>query len=373
MKIADVHVTIEYMEATYWLGFSVFPGVGPKKFRLLLDRFGTAESAWKADGEELQAVLGNALAPKLVEFRGKFSLEEYEEGLKKSGVGFLTLQNEGYPELLKEIADAPFVLYIKGDKDVLSRQGIAIVGTRKITEYGREVTRQITEQLVGAGYAIVSGLALGVDAVAHRTCVENGGRTIAVLGCGVDCCYPGANQKLYDDIVGSGGAIVSEFPLGMQPSLGSFPSRNRIIAGLSQAVIVTEGASDSGALYTADDAFSVGRKVFAVPGPITSSLSQGPHGLVAKGAQLVTSVEDILVSLGNGKDVTRFRSSKMISSEVKEEQEILDLLQNESLHIDEIVKKTGSDVVSIGTLLSMMEIKGMVKTLEAGTFGLADH
>ncbi len=358
------------MEAIYWLGFSVFPGVGPKKFQLLIDRFGTAERAWKANEGELKTVLGKALTPQLVAFREKFSLEEYEKQLRMSGVNFLTLQDKDYPALLKEIADPPFVLYVKGNKSILSSQGVAIVGTRKITAYGREVTTRIAEQLVASNYMIVSGLALGVDAVAHNVCLENGGRTVAVLGCGVDCCYPGANKKLYDEIIENNGAIVSEFPLSMQPSLGSFPSRNRIIAGLSQAVVVTEGASDSGALYTTEDAFSVGRKVFAVPGPITSSLSKGPLGLVAKGAQLVTSVDDILVSLGPTSPRLRGVNSSRPVAETKEEQEIIDLLQNESLHIDEIVKRTGSNIASIGTLLSIMEMKGMVKGEDAGMFGL---
>ncbi|HVF69872.1 MAG TPA: DNA-processing protein DprA, partial [Xanthomonadales bacterium] len=287
-------------ERSYWLGFSSFSGIGPGKFAKLLIEFRTAEKAWKADFPSLEKVLGKALAPQFVEFRDKFLISDYEKKLKKQKVSFFTLIDKDYPKLLSQIKKPPFVLYVKGGLDfenLENRRTIAIVGTRRITEYGKQVTHNLTLDLVNSGFIIVSGLAFGVDALAHKTTVENKGLTIAVLGCGVDCCYPRENLTVYNSILASGGAIVSEYPLGEPPSKGSFPSRNRIISGLSQGVVVTEGAADSGALYTAADAFENGRPVFAVPGPITSSLSKGPHGLIAKGARLISGADEILAVL----------------------------------------------------------------------------
>lgn len=369
-------------ERLFWLGFSCFPGIGPKKFKMLLDQFGSAKNAWKASEIELaDSGIGPATASKFVHARSVIDLYKYLDQLRKSNVQFTTLYDDSYPKLLKEIENPPFVIYVKGESKILrSSQDdtstgsvqakiVAIVGTRKITEYGREVTEQITSTLVHAGFAIVSGLAFGVDSCAHRTTIENNGKTIAVLGCGIDCCSPREHEQLYRQIIENGGAIISEFPFSEPPTKGSFPSRNRIIAGLSQAVIVTEGAEDSGALYTAHDALKIGRPVFAVPGPITSSLSKGPNNLIANGAKMVTSVGDILVELG-AKSLGQRVERKVLKGDNEEEQKIIDLLQNESWHFDEIVKKIGLDSVSVGVLLSLMEMKGIVKTTTNGYYFL---
>ncbi|HLD01485.1 MAG TPA: DNA-processing protein DprA, partial [Patescibacteria group bacterium] len=246
-------------ERNYWIGFSVFPGIGPARFQTLLKTFGSAKDAWHASRKEIEKALGPKLAEHFETFRSNFSLEQYTKRVEEKNVWFVTLTDSEYPQLLKQIPNPPFVLYGKGDLDCLyssseanaesrsrrsseegSRQArtiaptIAVVGTRKITSYGEQVTRLLTEELVQAGCVVVSGLAMGVDAVAHTTTVESGGKTIAVLGCGVDCCFPATNQNVYDSILESGGCIVSEYPLSASPTKGSFPSRNRIIAGLSQ-------------------------------------------------------------------------------------------------------------------------------------------
>ena len=362
-------------EKFYWLGFSNAPGIGPARFSEILEKFGTAKSAWEADEKELVIVLKPALTKKFIEFRKEFSIEAYLAKLEKAKVSFVVLEDSGYPQLLKQIKNPPFVLFYKGNNEILRRASLAqddvsigIVGTRKITDYGRQVTESITRELVDAGCVIVSGLAMGVDAVAHGTTIKNSGKTIAVLGCGVDCCYPRENQKIYEEILDSGGLIVSEYGIGQQPTIGSFPSRNRIIAGLSNGVLVTEGAIDSGALITANDAFAIGRKVFAVPGPITSSLSQGPYALLKKGAVVVGSGEEILEALqvsGNKK-----KKARKITGDTKEEQQIIELLSEQELHFDELVRKTKIDPSELGTMLSMMEMKGMIRALSAGFFGL---
>jgi DNA processing protein len=361
-------------ERNYWLGFSIFPGIGPKKFNLLLKYFGTAKVAWSANEKDLtESGIGQAITKKFIEYRFSFNYRDYNKRLSEAKVAYLILTDNDYPTLLKQIDNPPFVLFVKGNAEILryaqNDKIIAIVGTRKITDYGREVTNTITADLVNAGCVIVSGLAFGVDAIAHLTAIENNGKTIAVLGCGVDCCSPRENYLLYKQILETGGCIVSEYPLSAEPTKGSFPSRNRIIAGLSNAVVVTQGAEDSGSLYTASDAVALQRPVFAVPGPITSQLSKGPHSLIAKGAKLVTGAEDILKELR----VTNYElgiKKRSITSDIKEEQIIISLLRNESLHFDELAKKIGLDSSKLGILLSVMEMKGMLKSTGGGTFML---
>lgn len=277
-------------EKTYWVAFSVFPGIGPVRFRLLLDRFGSAKAAWAAP-----------LSEKFIHFRKTFDIEEYLERLAKLHVSVLTLNDPKYPRLLKEISDPPFLLYIRGvntGEPINLQKTIAVVGTRNITRYGVEVTQKIVKDLVAAGFTIVSGLAYGVDAVAHQTAIDCGGKTIAVLGCGIDIIHPPSNARLYREISEGGfGAVISEMPLGLRPNKGLFVARNRIVSGLSLGVVVTEGAEDSGTLITARHAADQGREVFAVPGPITSLMSRGPARLLKNGAKLVESAEDIIEEL----------------------------------------------------------------------------
>ncbi len=289
-------------ERNYWVAFSVFPGIGPVRFGLLRNYFGSAQAAWHAGVGELRAIhLGDKLVDQFVAFRRAFVLDDYLGRLKTLGVHVLTLNDPRYPKRLKEIPYAPFVLYVKArvtkEKLNLDRT-IAVVGTRNITPYGREVTKRIVEGLVSSGFTIVSGLAYGVDAAAHQAAIDAGGKTIAVLGCGIDIIAPPSNARLYRCIGEEGhGAIVSEMPLGLRPDKGRFVARNRIISGLSMGVVVTEGADDSGALITARNAAEQGREVFAVPGPITSPYSRGPAKLIQQGAKLITDVDDILEEL----------------------------------------------------------------------------
>ncbi len=229
------------------------------------------------------------------------------------------------------------------------------------------MTESFVTELVYSGCVIVSGLASGIDSVAAKSVLAAGGKTIAVLGSGVDVCTPEENRSLYDSILEHGGAIVSEYPLGMMPNKGSFPARNRIIAGLSLGVLVTEGTEDSGSLITANSAFANSRKVFAVPGPITSSVSKGPIALIAKGAKIVTTGEDIITALGM-KNYVSGMGTKKIKGSTKEEQKIIDTLQDQQLHFDELVKCTGLSPSQLGTLLSLMEMKGIVKSMEDGLF-----
>ena len=371
----------------FWLGFSLSPGIGPKKFNLLIRNFGSAEKAWSASESELEPILKPALTSKFLGFRQYFDFEKYLQQLKRQKISFICLSDKEYPALLKKIPNPPIVLYVKALRQVQGKvldlndfqPAIAVVGTRHITSYGRQITEMFTQDLARAGLIIVSGMALGVDGVAHQSAIEAKGKTIAVLGNGVDIPYPRENEKLYEEIIDSGGAVISEFPPGMPASVGSFPSRNRIVAGLSLGVLVTEGASDSGSLITANLGLDFGRKVFAVPGPITSNLSKAPLDLIRKGARLVTSAEDILrelqitnYELGISPTSPSLRAGKAglrgIKGLNKDEQKILRLLENEGFNFDEIARKTKIDSSKLAGILSMMEIKGMIKNSEGKFF-----
>lgn len=363
-------------ETACYVSFSVFPGIGPMRFSLLLEAFGSAEDAWHAPVQKLREIgLGERLTSQFDEFRKTFDRDSYLKELKDKGVMVLKKTDEKYPKLLKSISDAPFLLYIKGkpSSENASRgkpwdigRAIAVVGTRKITHYGEDVTRKLVSELVSEGFTIVSGLAYGVDAVAHQTALDCGGKTIAVLGCGIDIIAPPSNASLYHAIENGGGAIISEMPLGLLPNKGLFPARNRIISGLSLGVVVTEGADDSGALITARNAGEQGREVFAIPGPITSPYSRGPAKLLKNGAKLVESVEDILEELNipRNKRISESNLNKrIIEGETKEEQKILDILADRQAHIDEIVRGTGLTISAVASTLTVLEMKGIIKDI----------
>ncbi len=365
-------------ERDFYLGFALTNGIGPKRFASLLTIFKTAKNIWNASELELKAAgLGPVSLQKFINFKKEFNLSSYSQKLKKAGVSFVALCDKNYPQLLKKLDDAPIVLFCKGDIDVL--QGavikgaevdtIAIVGTRKITNYGREVTKLFATDLALAGFTIVSGLAMGVDAVAGWSAIAAGGKTIAVLGSGIDLCYPPVNKPLYDKIIRDGGVVASEFPMGMQPNFGTFPSRNRIIAGLSLGVLVTEGAEDSGSLITANVALAINRPAFAIPGPITSSLSKAPLKLIGKGGKLVTSADDILKELKVSSFAKASDGQAKFTNLSKDELKIVQLLENEGLSFDEIIHRSRLDSSIIASLISMLEIKEVIKNSD-GLFQL---
>lgn len=288
------------LEKQYWAAFNVFFLFGPKKFSLLLKHFGSAQKAWKApEGDFHGLPLHKGLLLKFFTFRQNFKIQNYLDRLTTEGITLVTLGDSRYPKLLKEIGDPPFALNIKTKIDLkrlFSMPALAVVGTRKMSGYGRVVTQQLTAGLVEKGYLIVSGLARGVDITAHQTALLKGGLTIAVLGSGIDCVYPIEHLRISREIVEKG-ALVSEFPLGYRPFPTNFPIRNRIISGLSTGIVVTEAAEKSGSMITVTAAAEQGREVFAVPGQITSFSSLGTSEILKKGAKLVTKVEDILEEL----------------------------------------------------------------------------
>lgn len=358
----------------YWVGFNNFLGVGPARFKLLLEWFGSAQKAWEAPKSKLLEIgLGENLTRDFCQFRQDFNPEKNFEKLAGKEILVLTLKDPDYPELLRQIPDAPPVLYcksepVKNGEKIFSNLALAVVGTRKITPYGRQVTEILVQNLVVQGLTIVSGMARGVDSVAHETALSNGGKTVAVLGSGVDIIYPPENKKLYEAIINDG-AVVAEFPPGAPALPGNFPARNRIISGLSLGVLVTEAAEDSGSLITAGFAGEQGREVFAVPGPITSPLSKGTSELIKKGAKLVSSVGDILEELKIESRVKAQKARKILP-ESKEEAVILEILTATVLHFDEIVRQSRMETSQVGSLLTLMEIRGLVKNFGNGEYGI---
>jgi len=365
---------MDFEEKKYWVLFNLFEGIGPRRFGLLLKFFGSAKAAFEAPEKEWREIgLGESLVEKFLNFRKeKFDIDSYFLRLEKLKIRAICSEEENYPKLLKEIDDYPPVLYVQidGNFDIFAKKTIAVVGTRKVTGYGRQVTEMITEGLATAGLVIISGLARGVDEIAHKTTLRVGGLTVGVLGCGLDLVYPPEHKELAQKIVEAGGALVSEFPLGKPALPGNFPARNRIISGLSLGVVVTEAAEDSGSLITASCAAEQGREVFAVPGPITSPLSKGTSELLKKGANLVGGVEDILEELGiEGR--REFKKRTIDFSQLNEqERKIMEILEKESLSVDELCRRLGWESGEVGSLLSLLEIKGIVKNLGDGSYGV---
>lgn len=338
-----------------YLGFSHFLGIGPGRFARIRQIFPSVALAYEAKVKELAQAVGDETAGKFDAFRRGFDSELEYKRLKKEGISILHQEDPRYPTMLTHIPDPPICLFAKGNLLLLSekRLTLGLVGTRTPTSYGGGVTYMLAKELTRANVTIVSGLASGVDAIAHKASLAYGGGTIAVLGCGVDVIYPAENRTLYSSILAKNGLILSEFPRGQIVAKGLFISRNRIISGLSQGVIIVEGRKHSGALITARHAASQGRDVFAVPSQITSELSQAPHILLKQGAILVSGVQDILNQYS-------IQIKQEISAKLSEsEQFILDAVAD-SLDLDELVQKTGLGAKEVLQHLTMLEIKGVL-------------
>lgn len=363
-----------FLERDYWIGFSVFPGIGPVRFSLLLNVFGSAEKAWNAKKDELIASgLSLAITERFIDFRNTFSFESYTRDLDKKSVRTVCRFEKEYPLRLLALSDAPIVLYVVGGSNLSvlhSEKMIGIVGTRKMNEYGKVATQKISAELVGQGWVIVSGLALGVDGVAHETVLDLKGKTIAVLGCGVDVIAPVSHTRLYHRIAEHGGCILSEMPLGHMPLRGLFPARNRIISGLSLGVVVTQGAHNSGAMITAKYAGEQGREVFAIPGDIRSPLSEGPHILLKNGASLVSSSQDIIETFGYTLSKQQDTISFNLTDYLPDEQLVLKMLMQGSYDSDMLVQTVHLSVSVVSSILTQLEMKGIITRDEQGLYHL---
>ncbi len=344
----------------YWIAFNKVRGIGPARLRALLDFYGTIEAAWHASADALREVgLDRRSSANLLEARGKLDLAAELARVQRAGIDVLTWEDPRYPARLLAINDAPPVLYVRGELRPEDDYAVAIVGTRQASTYGREAARMLAADLARAGVTIVSGLAVGVDAQAHRAALEAGGRTLAVLGSGVDVIYPWDNRKLAADIV-QHGALISDYPLGTQPEASNFPPRNRIISGLSRGIIVVEAGERSGALITADFAADQGREVFAVPGSIFTRSSQGANRLVRDGATPVLSASDVLEAL-NLMSVAQQVEAQMLFPTDETEARLFEQLAAEPLHVDEVSRAAELPIATVTSTLALMELKGLVR------------
>lgn len=365
---------LEKQELKYWLAWNKVKEIGPIRFSNLMNSFSSLEEAWnntrKRDiGKILH--LGQNTWRKIESQKQNINPDSELSLLEKIKVNVITIKEDDYPVLLKYIYDPPPIIYFRGNflDMVNNKKTLAIVGSRKATYYGRKIAREISFELASRGYTIISGLARGIDTNAHLGALEAGGKTVAVLGCGIDRIYPAENVSISNKIV-KNGAIISEFPIYTKPEKNNFPRRNRIISGLSMGTLVVEAAGKSGALITADYSLDQGREVFAIPGSIHSFLSKGCHDLIKQGAKLVNSYQDIIEELET-KDYNK--SSENCNKEDENinigdlneyEKHFLKYISTDPLHIDEITNLTELSPAQVNETLLSLELKNLIREVE---------
>ena len=345
------------------------PGIGAARMRNLLSTFSSPDEVLQAPIQKLLQIQGidKKIATNIKNGINQDFINKQLEQLKKKNIDILSYWDKNYPEILKKIYDPPAFLFIKGSILPQDDLSLGIVGSRVPSHYGKSVTEQFSKELADLKFTIISGMARGIDSVAHKSALKSGGRTIAVLGSGIDNVYPPENNKLLEQIA-ENGAVISEYPLGTYPDGGNFPRRNRIISGLSLGVLITEAGAKSGALITAFQALEQNREVFAVPGPINSGKSAGSNQLIKEGAKLVQGVQDIIRELENQ---IEFR----IKAPVKKQPNlkgldkvIFDLLQDEPQHVDNLAMNAKKSVPEVLTVLLTLELMGIVKQLSGKMF-----
>lgn len=358
----------------YTVAFSCILEIGPIKFSQLIAAFGSAQSAWKApDSQFSQFGWGPETLPKILEQRRKTDVESEFKKCQKLGVTLLTPSHSNYPKLLKEIYDPPFLLYVLGELKPQDELSLTVVGSRRMSRYGEQAVESLVPELTAAGLTIVSGLAFGVDFKATQTAFEAGGRTISVLGSGVDLVTPYSNEPLARKILATGrGAVVSEFPLGVSPQPFYFPRRDRLLSGLSLGTLVVEAAEKSGSLITPKYALEQGREVFAVPGSIFSLVSRGTNNLIKAGAQPVSQASEILSELGVSKKALQVAAAESLPADPMEKKIIKILEGSSEIYVDEIIRQSQLTAAETGSALTLMELKGMVKNIGGGYYRIAN-
>lgn len=356
----------------YWIALSLLPDIGPVRAKRLLTAFGSPEKIFEARPDDLLSVEGIGInrMKNIKEFSLWEEVEKQVKVIEQREIKAVCFAETAYPEMLREIEDAPIVLYVRGNIEPQDRYAVAVVGSRKLTHYGASVAEDISGELASMGFTVVSGMARGIDSLAHRAALKAGGRTFAVLGSGLDIPYPPENRTLMDKIAGSG-CVITEFPPGTAPDKENFPKRNRIISGLSLGVLVVEATSESGALITARCAIDQGREVFAVPGNVISSSSEGTNELIRRGAVLTRKAEDIVKELALVLKGFIRSVEKMKIDVTQEEMKLCNLLSGEPKQIDDISRESGLPVSEALGILLGLELKGAVKQITGKRFYLA--
>ena len=350
-------------DAPYWAALRNVTGIGPVRFDRLLTAFGTIHDAWEADAAALRGVLDRRSLESLVAYRRSADPEGEYAALRAEGIEVVTLRHESYPDLLREVPAPPPVIFLRGTITLEDRRAVAIVGTRRLSSYGREMARALARDLAQAGVTIVSGLARGIDGIAHAAALDAGGRTIAVLGNGVRRVYPAEHRQLAARIT-EAGAVLSDFHPDAPPDGPNFPARNRLISGLALGVVVVEAPMRSGALITVDFAADQGRDVFAVPGSVLSPASAGCNRILRDGARPVRSADDVLEDLRLGEAPQQIPLESPAALD-EDSRRILSTLTAEALHIDEIGAVAGIPIASLSALLMTLELQGFVRNVGA--------
>jgi DNA processing protein len=343
---------------------SYFPYITYKRYKLLIRACTSLDEAWNASAQVLiQAGWKKEIAEAFITWKSAINEQEIIQKLEEEHIFCITPEEPTYPTLLKEVYDPPLCLFVRGTLDNITCP-LAVVGARKTTPYGRQITQEIVSPLARAGVTIISGLAFGIDSVAHNSALEAQGITVAVLGGGIDTqtIYPRQHISLVKKIIAHGGAVISEYPPGTEPTRFSFPKRNRIIAGMSLGTLVIEAGKKSGSLVTAHYALDTNRDVFAIPQNITSKTSIGTNEIIKQGAHIVTTHTDILEIL-HLQDVSQYVTNKEIFPASPTEAKILPHLSREAVHVDSIIKQSNLDSASVMSTLTLMEMKGVVKNL----------
>ncbi|HSB52155.1 MAG TPA: DNA-processing protein DprA [Dissulfurispiraceae bacterium] len=363
----------------YWVALTTLNDIGPVTAKRLLAAFGSPRRIFEASPAELTAVetIKASRAKNIADFSAWRDVDRTMEDIRRSGAAVLTYTSEGYPASLRQIEDAPLLLYMRGTVEEHDRYAIAIVGSRAMTDYGQIMAERLARDLASRGITVVSGMARGIDTAAHRGALRAGGRSIAVLGSGVDTPYPPENKRLYEQLSGSG-CVISEFPPGTPPFKENFPKRNRLISGLSLGVVVVEAAADSGSLITARCALDQGKEVFAVPGNVTSPWSEGTNPLLKNGAKLVQGVDDILEEIAplvkaylrsSSGTSGQGASDPLDKLEISEEEKaICGILGAEPKHVDAIAREAQMAPSRLLPLLLSLEIRGVVRQIEGKRF-----
>ncbi|HEY9059816.1 MAG TPA: DNA-processing protein DprA [Pseudobacteroides sp.] len=366
-------------ELIYWVWLNSIPGLGSVKCGQLLKFFEHPKNIWCASEAELNkaSFLNRQGINSLMNGKYREDAMKHLKVAKEQKINIITIRDENYPYYLKNIYDPPIILFVRGNI-LKNEKCIAIVGARRATSYGQKMAETLSYALAGIGLTVVSGMARGIDTNAHKGAVQTG-RTIGVLGCGTDIAYPPENRGLISEVA-KNGAVISEYPPGTPPLPSNFPARNRIISGMAIGVVVIEAGERSGSLITAEFALEQGREVFAVPGNINSINSKGTNRLIKDGAKIVTSVEDILEELINYGITDNVRSIKndktfdeaLFKGLSSDERRLVECLKLEPLHIDELTRKSGFSVKVVGSLLVMLELKGVIEQIPGKVFKIKD-
>lgn len=356
------------------VALNMLPGIGPIRCRRLMRHFGCAQATLKADRKSLLEVegIGPELARTLTRWQDHADPVEEITTARAMGIQLITPQDAAYPPLLKEAYDAPLLLYCWGEIEADDHSAIGVVGSRRCSHYGLHTTRKLSYQLASGGQTIVSGLARGIDTAAHEAAIAAGGRTIAVIGSGLEHLYPAENEALAERIAAGHGAVISEYPLQTRPDKGTFPMRNRIIAAWSQALLVVECPDKSGALISANLAAEYGRPVFVVPGAIDNNNFTGSHRLIRDGATLVTDGAHVLEDLGGlrlpATDLGGLQSPPSRTSLDSDQTRILERIGNGRMSADELIEASGMPAPAVTRCLAMLEIHGLIQSLPGALY-----